>query len=185
MHFMRPRLLIAASMLCVASACATGPGPDLEPIASPGPLAQPVPAAPADVATAGAAVLERFGLPVAALEREEGRVMSGELVVHEEWLGSPVEARILCGSAYTRVGPPANPRHELKEARRLTRSMPISVRVGFEAEPGLDESSTRLVVEATGRPAEVTPLGAREVGCVPTRHFVDELFDALTVALAG
>ncbi len=191
------KVVAVASLVLPAAltACASlEPEDELYAISSPAPFQRALPATPAQVADAAAAALRDLGLPVAFVDGGTALVLSGTVTVHEHWGGRPIQDRLLCGVPFLHMGDrevggwipyTGGDDEELERAIEYTRALPIELRMGFEAEPTVDGSSVLLLMVATGHIASPTPLGPREVACLPTRTFVDEVFGAIAGRLPG
>lgn len=150
-------------------------------------------APPALVTDAATDVLRDLGLPLVRATGE-GLVVTGTVTVHEEWQRRPVPARLLCGVPVLQMSDrdpggwiPFTGHDDEKYERVVayTASVPIDVRMGFRTEPTVDGSSVTLLMTATARIESASPLGPREVACLPTRDFVDELFAGIEARVVG
>ncbi len=182
-----------AALAALTSCASLEPGDELAASTSHAAFTRAVAAPPAQVTDAATDVLRALGLPL-EYATGEGLVVSGTVTVHEEWQRRPVPARLLCGVPVLQMGDrdpggwiPYTGHDDDKYERAVayTAGVPIDVRMGFRAEPTVDGSSVTLLMTATARTESASPLGPREVACLPTREFVDELFAGLEARVHG
>ncbi|HEX7119332.1 MAG TPA: hypothetical protein VF212_11115 [Longimicrobiales bacterium] len=184
--------LAALAVLAVVAGCsAFEPDDELATVSGPTPFQRALAAPPDRVVAAAADVLRDLGLPLEA-PYAAATVVTATVTLHERWQGRPVHARLLCGVPFLHMGdrevggwiPYTDGNDdEYERAVAYTARLPIELRMGFQAEPTVDGSTVTLLMAATGQIASASPLGPREVACLPTKAFVDELFAGIEARL--